>query len=149
MGSVLTDVGRNIIIKNMANGKPFVWTISIGNGHYDTGLLAPIAPATSETILQSEFFRDQQVQTINPTTAGVGSSPAIFFRHTFINQNVPATGTAISFISEAGLFLKDFDSGLFTLVWLSSFQKFKFRVPATGTAVVRDAPTLTGKVLIL
>jgi hypothetical protein len=138
---MITNAGRVMLIKSLMSGKVVFSGIAIGDGANDPILNAPIAPSPDATSLKHQYFFDPRIQLLSVTSPGTGIRPRLFVKHTFENSLVPPTGSTISSINEVGLFVIDPETNQNVLFAIKSFQSRLFRVPATGSATVRDSFT--------
>lgn len=135
---MITNSGRIAIMQAVLDG---IVAVSIGDGSVDETLTppVPIAPSPEAAFLNRQFFFEPRVQSKTIIKPEDGSSPRLLFSHTFENNLINPIGRQISFISEFGLFSKDPVTGLYVLVVYKTFDPEDFRIPATGSAVVRDS----------
>ena len=143
---MITNAGRLVTLKSIAFGGIKLSAIAIGTGGRDPILNVPIAPSPDATDLSNKLFFEPRIQLVDIITPTTGLSPRLIIRHTFENILVPPIGVATNDISECGAYVQDPATGLFVLYWIKTFDPVTFRVPAAGTAVVRDSVTISEEI---
>lgn len=139
---MIANSGRNTLNKLLARSVAPQWGIGIGNGGSDPVYLTPIASGPNDTDLKKLVYFSPSIDVMTDVTPPESDFPRIFVQHTFFARNVAPTGVAITFIDELGVFVKDPDTGLYSLVDRQPFDRIQFIVPATGASVSRDFETI-------
>lgn len=143
---MITNAGRLLILKNMVRANCPISAIGVGNGGEDPFLHVPIAPTPDAVSLKNLIFFEESIQNLEPIAPPTGDVPRLLLRHSFFAKAVSPSGTAVNYLNEVGLFVKDPDTKLWVLVWVKTFPNKKFRVPASGAAVAPDVVTIKSEV---
>jgi hypothetical protein len=136
---MITNPGRTVFLKEMARS---LVGISIGNGGSDPMLGTPVAPSAEATSLKNQIFFEPRIQFADVIVPSTGIRPRLFIRHTFENTLVPPIGILITGIDEVGIFALDPSTGQNILAMIKTFDFRTFKVPPSGSPVVRNSITI-------
>jgi hypothetical protein len=138
-----TRVGLTALNKLEARSLGPKWSVAIGTGGSDPGTGVAVAPSFNDVALKAQIFISASVDEIEAVEPPVVDTPSIEFRHIFKAHDVVPSGTAVTSISEYGVFVTDPDTSLPVLVDRRTFDNEAFSVPASGRSVSKDEFQLT------